>query len=74
MRLPTMLFNGNAAIAMFFVLSGFVLALSLRRDLRNLWTLIRSFVLHRLRRRVKPPGDRRATGTRPNRSNCGFFD
>ena len=48
MRLIMIPFNGGAAVSLFFVLSGFVLALSLRRDDRILPLKGWAFVLRRL--------------------------
>jgi len=47
MRLIMIPFNGGAAVSLFFVLSGFVLALSLRRDNRALELKAWAFVLRR---------------------------
>ena len=47
MRLIMIPFNGGAAVSLFFVLSGFVLALSLRRDDRTLELRAWAFVLRR---------------------------
>lgn len=47
MRLIMIPFNGGAAVSLFFVLSGFVLALSLRRDDRTLELKAWAFVLRR---------------------------
>ncbi len=46
-RLIMVLFNGSAAVSLFFVLSGFVLALSLRRDKRALPVKGWAFLLRR---------------------------
>jgi peptidoglycan/LPS O-acetylase OafA/YrhL len=50
MRLIMIPFNGGAAVSLFFVLSGFVLALSLRRDDRALASKGWAFALRRLLR------------------------
>jgi peptidoglycan/LPS O-acetylase OafA/YrhL len=47
MRLIMIPFNGGAAVSLFFVLSGFVLALSLRRDERALGSKAKGFALRR---------------------------
>jgi peptidoglycan/LPS O-acetylase OafA/YrhL len=47
MRLIMVPFNGGAAVSLFFVLSGFVLALSLRRDERKPIRKARAFILRR---------------------------
>ena len=47
MRLIMIPFNGGAAVSLFFVLSGFVLALSLRRDNRTLAWKASAFVSRR---------------------------
>src|ERR1700722_17245824 len=46
-RLIMVLFNGSAAVSLFFVLSGFVLALSLRRDKLSLPVKGWAFLLRR---------------------------
>ena len=50
MRLIMVPFNGGAAVSLFFVLSGFVLTLSLRRDARSALPKARSFVGRRFLR------------------------
>jgi len=50
MRLIMVPFNGGAAVSLFFVLSGFVLTLSLRRDPRSIVPKARSFVGRRFLR------------------------
>ena len=47
MRLTMVLFNGGAAVSLFFVLSGFVLALSLHRDERQVGAKASSFFVRR---------------------------
>jgi peptidoglycan/LPS O-acetylase OafA/YrhL len=54
MRLLMLVFNGNAGVSLFFVLSGFVLALSTQRDQRAFPTMAGSFVVRRFLR-IYPP-------------------
>ena len=49
-RLLTVVFNGNAAVSLFFVVSGFVLALALERERPQLVVTAAVFVVHRTAR------------------------
>jgi len=53
-RLLMVVFNGGAAVSLFFVMSGFVLALSLARDSRPVPQLARAFLTRRFFR-IYPP-------------------